>query len=363
MPIPSPEASAHSLRLVDFILKQIQAAGGMISFADYMQLALYTPGLGYYAAGAQKFGAAGDFITAPEISPLFAACLARYIHRVTADWPSYDLVEFGGGTGQLAIDLLQQLDPLPTRYYLIELSAELRARQEERIKAHLGALASIVVWLDHPPQTPLKAVVIANEVLDAMPVEKFRWNQGKIEQGVVKADPHWQEAWIPATQPELIEAVSRCGLDPEGEVYESEVNLWIKPWLAGIAAWLEQGEILLIDYGFLRSEYYHPDRSMGTLRCHYRHHHHGDIFFYPGLQDMTAHVDFTAVQEAAESLGFSIAGYSTQAEFLIAHGLLEFAVSPDPKAQLEFAKAIKLLTMPSEMGTIFKVIALQRIPS
>lgn len=357
---PSPDACSHSHTLAEAIAGLIRSRGGTISFAEYMEAALYWPGLGYYSAGSQKFGAAGDFVTAPEISPLFAACLAEYCHRKTEDWADYDLVEFGAGSGQLAIDLLPRLDPLPKHYYILELSAELRERQQIRIREALGVLAERVIWLDQPPQEPLNAIVIANEVLDAMPVEKFRWTAGKIERGIVRCDPEWREDWEISTNPEFETAINHLELSNELEHYESEINLWIEPWLAQIAAWLGQGEILLIDYGFLRHEYYHPQRSMGTLRCHYRHHHHDDVFFYPGLQDITAHVDFTAVELAAQSCGFTVAGYSTQAEFLLAHGLLEHAASENPKEQFAHANSIKLLTLPSEMGELFKVMALRR---
>jgi len=359
LPIPSSEALSSSHRLVEAISALIHEKGGQISFAEYMEAALYTPGLGYYAAGSQKFGPAGDFITAPEISPLFAACVAQYCQRVSEGWNDYDIVEFGAGSGQLVIDVLPRLNPAPSHYYIIELSAELRARQQERVRDALGTLAERVVWLDQEPSEPLQAIVIANEVLDAMPVEKFRWNRGEIQQSVIR---DWKEEWTPATNPALIDAVRHLELSEFLENYISEINLWVAPWLKSIASWLQCGEILILDYGFLRHEYYHLQRNTGTLRCHYRHHHHDDVFFYPGLQDITAHVDFTTVMEAADAIGLTVAGFSTQAEFLMAHGLLDHAQANTPREQLEMARAIKLLTLPTEMGQLFKVIALRRTP-
>ena len=323
-PLPSSEELIRSQRLINVILARMAANGGQISFAKYMEMALYEPKLGYYTSDSQKFGPGGDYTTAPETSPLFAACLAVYCHLVIEEWDAYDIVEFGAGSGQLAIDLLPRLDPLPSHYYIIELSAELRERQQKRVRENLGSLAERVVWLDRKPEESLQAVVIANDVLDAMSVERFRWNKGEIQQAVI-CDT-WEEAWILATNPDLIAAVQHLGLSDDLDQYTSEVNLWIKPWLSLISTWLKRGEILLIDYGFLRDEYYQPQRNMGTLTCFYRHNQHDDRLFQPGLQDMTAYVDFTAVMEAAQVLGLSVAGYSTQAEFLLEHGMIDMIV-------------------------------------
>ncbi len=366
LPAPAPEAQAHSAQLASLIADEIARQGGRISFARFMELALYAPGLGYYAAGARKFGAGGDFVTAPEISPLFSRCLARQCREVLAELGGGDILEFGAGSGVMAADLLRELEQqeqLPRHYFILEVSAELRTRQRETLAAKAAHLLARVVWLDAWPQAPLRGVVLANEVLDAMPVHRFRVEaQGLSEAYVGMRDGRFIEQFA-APGPELGRrelAQALAGLPPG---YVSEYNAAAAPWLQGIAQALDQGVVLLIDYGFPRHEFYHPQRTGGTLMCHYRHRAHPDPLVFIGLQDITAHVDFTLIAEAALAAGFAVRGFTSQAYFLLALGLTEMLAELNPvdiRAQLEYAQQIKKLTLPNEMGELFKVMALAK---
>jgi len=357
-PPPSTEELRHSQRLAQRIHEEIAATGGWISFARYMELALYAPGLGYYSAGTRKFGAAGDFVTAPETSSLFGAVLARQVAAGLHD-SGGDLLEIGGGSGKLAVDLLHalaQLSALPRHYYLLEVSADLRQRQQALIDTLDSRLATKVQWLDTLP-TRFTGVVIGNEVLDAMPVHLVHWRQdGVFERGVAADDDtfHWQER--PATDGPLKTAADR--LDP-GAGYLSEIPLAASAFTASLGRLLERGLILLIDYGFGGAEYYHPQRRHGTLMCHYRHHSHDDPFYLPGLQDITAHVDFSAITAAALVGGLQLLGYTTQANFLVNCGLTDQLgrVSPEDPAYPALASQAQRLLSPAEMGELFKVIA------
>ncbi|MEW5757625.1 MAG: SAM-dependent methyltransferase [Pseudomonadota bacterium] len=366
LPAPAPEAQAHSERLRALIIDEIGRCGGRISFARFMELALYAPGLGYYAAGARKFGAGGDFVTAPEISPLFSRCLARQCREVLAGLGGGDILEFGAGSGVMAADILLELErlgQLPCRYFILELSAELRARQRETLTTKTAHLLERVVWLETWPQQPLRGVVLANEVLDAMPVHRFRVEEHGLSQAyVVLSDGRFTEQFAEPgpelSQRDLVQVVAEL---PPG--YVSEYNAAAAPWLQGIASALEQGVVLLIDYGFPRREFYHPQRASGTLMCHYRHRAHSDPFVFVGLQDITAHVDFTLIAEAALAAGFEVRGFTSQAYFLLALGLTELLAEVNPvdvRAQLEYAQQIKKLTLPNEMGELFKVMALAK---
>ncbi|NOY63114.1 MAG: SAM-dependent methyltransferase [Gammaproteobacteria bacterium] len=360
----------HSRRVVELIKARIEAAGGTISFADYMNLALYAPGLGYYSAGAAKFGAAGDFVTAPEISALFSQCLARQCMQVLRALDGGGVLEFGAGTGAMACDLLRELEAqqcLPDYYCIIELSAELRARQRAQFERRAPHLLGLVTWIDELPESGMKGVILANEVLDAMAVHRLRWHEsGVCEMGVAWRDDClcWHEMKL--ENPHCIEAVNALESVlpqrlPNG--YETEINLGMIAWLQSVSDVLQEGAALIIDYGFPRQEYYHPQRNDGTLRCHYRHRAHADPFLYPGLQDITAHVDMTAVAEAAHQAGLTVAGYTSQAYFLLANGLMEIADSIGATAtrqQVDIARQIKTLTLPGEMGELFKVMALTR---
>jgi SAM-dependent MidA family methyltransferase len=348
--LPEPEASAleASARLVERVRAELAAGGNWMSFARYMQRALYEPGLGYYAGGAAKLGAAGDFATAPELGTLFARTLARQVAALLE--PGEAILELGAGSGALAEALIAEL--APERYLILETSAELRARQEAR----LGARAR---WLADVPER-FRGVMLANEVADALPVHALAWRrEGVMERGVEARDGALAWAERPA-EGELLEAAR--GLEVPVP-YESEIGLAARAWMRLLASRLERGALLVIDYGFPQREYYHPQRTMGTLMCHYRHRAHGDPFFHPGLQDVTAHVDFTALARAAREGGLEILGYCNQAQFLVNCGITELLGREDPADAARYAplaaQANKLLS-PAEMGEIFKVLAVGR---
>ena len=373
LPAASAEEAAHSKRVSDAIRARIAARDGAISFSEFMQLALYAPALGYYSAGRQKFGAAGDFVTAPELSPLFSRCLARacapILHELSHTGGSADVLEAGAGTGAMAAEILSALadaDALPGRYFILELSADLRARQRATIAARTPALLARVEWLDELPPPGYRGVVLGNEVLDAMPVERFiRTDEGArlLHVGADADGFHWRlgvandlEARIDAR----LNALESFAL-PVG--YISEINLHAEAWLRSIGERLAAGVIFLLDYGFPRAEFYHPQRAQGTLMCHYRHRAHDNPFVRIGAQDITAHVDFTALAEAADAAGLAVRGFTAQAAFLLSLGLMESAQTSNPndaRRHLATTAQIKRLTLPSEMGELFKVIAFSR---
>lgn len=371
LPEPSADAKQHSQQLSEKIQRSLRRHPQM-TFSQYMQMALYTPGLGYYASGLPKIGERGDFITAPEVSPIFSRCLANQAIQVLQSLQTPNIIEFGAGQGTMAKDVLLELQlqeqPLE-HYFIIELSADLRERQQAALKEALPTeWFNKVVWLDTLPTQPISAVVLANEVLDAMPFERLRIEPHQALRGYVQFNEQTQQFewdYQKITDKPLQQFANQL-IDYLGEVselgYETEINLNIQPWLQAVSDSLSEGIILLIDYGYTREEYYQPARVMGTLRCHYQHRAHSNPFFYPGLQDITAHVDFTAIAEAAYDSGLKVAGYTTQAHFLMATGLLE--MSSDPNApiteQLKIAQQIKTLTLPNEMGETFKVIALSK---
>lgn len=364
LPSPDPESLAHSKRVAAFIRESIRKAGGSISFGEFMQLALYAPGLGYYSAGAAKLGAAGDFVTAPESSPLFATILARQCAPVLQALASHDVLELGAGSGALAADLLGNLPQLCS-YRILEVSADLRQRQEVflRRKApdHLGK----VEWLDALPRD-FRGIVIANEVADALPVERFAMAGEGILQCRVVAEGDtfaWQRDAAP---PSLERAVRHLEHSlgtrlPDG--YVSELSPGLPGWVGDISACLDRGFVFLFDYGVTRAEYYARDRSDGWLRCHFRHRAHNDPLVYPGIQDLSAWVDFTAVAEGATGAGMEVAGFVSQAHFLMNGGLeeelAEFQGLPTA-TQLEVSRQVKMLTLPSEMGEHFKCIGLAK---
>jgi SAM-dependent MidA family methyltransferase len=364
LPAPTADALAHSQRVTAHLRSLIDAAGGWIPFSRYMEAALYAPGLGYYAAGAMKFGAAGDFVTAPEMTPLFGRTLAHAIAPVLAAPPVGDttrgeVLELGAGSGRLAADMLgelERLDALPVRYLILEVSADLRQRQQATIARERAHLAERVLWLDALPEQ-FNGVILGNEVLDALPVELVRWTEtGPLARGVVLEDEQfaWQDR--PIADPLLRARAEALNLAPG---YVSEINLAADALITALAAGLERGLILLIDYGFAAGEYYHPQRNMGTLRAHYRHHALDDPFYLPGLADLTAHVDFSAVARAGVSAGLELAGYTSQASFLLNSGLTELLMQTPPTdaaAYLPQANAVQRLVSPAEMGELFKVI-------
>ncbi|MCF6346654.1 MAG: SAM-dependent methyltransferase [Thiomicrorhabdus sp.] len=371
LPPPSEDAILHSQQLSKQIRTSLARHKNM-TFAQYMQKALYTPNLGYYSNGLTKIGAQGDFITAPEISPIFSRCLARQAQQVLQTLDEPNIVEFGAGRGVMAKDILLELQTLNQplkRYYIIELSAELQQRQKETLQAALPPeLYQKVTWLNQLPSTPISAVIFANEVLDAMPFERLRIEPQHTLRGHVRYNEQkecFEWDYQPITDATLQQFANRL-TQHIGDVselgYNTEINLHIKPWLESLNSILIQGAVILIDYGYPRKEYYQPARVMGTLRCHYQHRAHQNPFFYPGLQDITAHVDFTAVAEAGFESGFKVAGYTTQANFLMGSGLLEMSSNSDASIteQLKIAQQIKTLTLPNEMGENFKVIALTK---
>lgn len=364
LPSPSPEAAAHSRELAEHIANAVAEEGGWIPFSRFMELALYAPGFGYYSAGSRKIGAAGDFITAPEISPMFARCLAMQARQVL-ERTGGDLLELGPGTGILAADLYAELasqGAAPARYRLLEVSPELRERQHALIaERHPGALQKFE-WIERLPER-IDGLVIANEVLDVLPCALVHREGGEIlERGVVvtEAGFGWEDMAIPEGE---LKRRAAAVMPPGDYEYLTEVNLSAEALVRSVAAALGRGLALFIDYGFARDEYYHPQRSMGTLRCHYRHRYHGDPFFMPGLQDITAHVDFTAMALAAESAGAEVMGYTTQAHFLISCGLAVLVSDGDPEmtlSRLKATSAVHRLINPSEMGEMFKVLGIGR---
>lgn len=370
LPAPSAEALAVSGTLAARISGAIAAAGGVIPFRQYMAMALYEPGLGYYSAGAVKFGAAGDFVTAPEISGLFGACLARQVAQLLDGLGGGGVLEFGAGSGRLARDLLPELarlGALPDAYLIQEVSADLRERQRQLLGGLPPELAGRVRWLDALPDEFL-GVALANEVLDAMPVALLRkedahaWSE--LHVGVAAGDFCWKA--MPLAADTALATYIGCvereyGPLPTG--YTTEVCMDLRPWFGALAAVVNRGAALIIDYGYSRRDYYHPDRATGTLLCHYRHRAHADPLKYVGLQDITASVDFTAAAEAAQDAGFAVAGCVTQAQFLLSLGLPDLVgerAAGDRRREVALAHEVRRLILPAEMGERFKVLALLR---
>jgi len=361
LPEPTPDARAHSDRVAAHIRDEIASSGGWISFARYMELALYAPGLGYYSAGARKLGKGGDFVTAPEISPLYGQTLARQVREILG--AGFDeVLEVGAGSGALAATLLEELERAgspPRSYLILELSADLRERSRDTLAARVPHLLERVAWLNRLPPA-FSGVVIGNEVLDAMPVHIVRVRSGKLEEGGVgvrsdRLDWSWR-----LVSGELLDAAKALAL-PEG--FRTEIGLAARGFLHSLAGVLEKGVALFVDYGFPRSEYYHAQRREGTLMCHYRHHAHADPFFLPGLQDITSHVDFSAVAEAARSGGLELTGYTSQAQFLVNCGITEVmqrTSAEDEERFLPLANQANRLMSPAEMGELFKAIAFER---
>lgn len=368
LPEPDSDSAEHSARVSEFIRDRIRLAGGQISFAEYMHHALYAPGLGYYSAGTAKFGDAGDFVTAPEVSSIFGRILARQCAAVLSETGGSSVLEFGAGSGKLAVDLLRalrELDHLPEKYQIFEISPDLAGRQRSLLGRELPELLNRVEWLAQLPARHT-GVIVANEVLDALPVERFVRRADGVAQLCVAADEGeliHREVPAPAMLADAVAVIEEELGSPFPEGYVSDVCVATAQWIAELASVLQLGTAFLFDYGVSRREYYAVDRSGGWLRCHYRHHVHNDALILPGIQDITAWVDFSAVAGAAVEHGFDIAGFVTQAQFLIGGGLdAELAgVAELPiNAQLELSKQVKLLTLPGEMGESFKCLGLTR---
>ena len=362
LPPPPPAAAAVGDALRERIAAEIRGAGGWIPFARYMALALYSPGLGYYSAGSAKLGVAGDFVTAPELSPLFGRCLARQAAEVLAQGID-EIVELGPGSGALASQLLRALEDagrLPERYTMIELSADLRQRQVSRIEAEAPHLANRVRWVDTMPEAGA-GLVIANEVLDAVPTQLVHTRRGEIDEVGVSlgAEGNFEYASRPATGA-LLDA-ARALARPDD--YRTEINLESRALVRSLCERVTRGALIFVDYGFARAEYYHPERSRGTLMCHYRHRAHDDPLALAGLQDITAHVDFTSVADAALDGGMHVLGFASQAQFLVNCGVTELLgelPAEDARAYAPAAAAAQKLLSPAEMGELFKVIAVGR---
>ena len=367
-----PVAREHSLRLADLIRAEALASGGALPFDRFMELALYAPGLGYYVAGARKFGRGGDFVTAPAISPLFGLCLARQCGEVLAALDGGDILELGAGAGELAADLLDGLKTaacLPGRYLILEPGPELRERQRDLLRARHPDLMDRIHWLDDLP-LGFAGVLVANEVMDALPVHRFQVREeGAIAEILVKPrGTGWEEVGAEPPSRGLAEAVQALwaqGLAQEPG-YASEINLRLGPWIQALATSMTRGLMLLIDYGYDRADYYRPERGMGTLMCHYRHQAHGDPYVHLGLQDITAHVDFSAAANVGRAAGLAVAGFATQAHFLIAlglDGLLAERMGGDSataEEDLKWLLGAKQLVLPSAMGERFRVLGLAK---
>ncbi len=365
LPSLTLDEQAHADDVRRALDQKIAAAGGWISFCDFMQFALYAPGLGYYSAGARKFGASGDFVTAPELHPIFARCLARQVAQVFERTGGREVIEFGAGSGRLVVDLVRALADLglvPSRYSIIEVSADLRERQRELINDALGSRAGCVRWLDGLPAEPIRGVVIANELLDALPVERFRIANDAVEQlGVSVAGDSLSLATRVAA-PAFAKKVSALGVMGE-DGYASEFCPLLASWIESVAALIASGVLLVMDYGLPRAHYYHHERRQGTLLCHYRHRANAEPLARIGLQDITAWVDFTALAEAGDAVALNVLGYTTQAHFLLGAGLseeIERLTGESAAARDAATRAANRLLLPGEMGEAFKVMALGR---
>jgi len=376
IPEPDQHAKKRSLQVIECVASACKKNNGWIRFSEYMNIALYQPAIGYYSGGLQKFGQKGDFITAPEVSPLFAQCLANQISEVMNNMKKasdaalgVDIIEFGAGSGILAAELLlqmQKLDVLPEKYFILELTAELKYRQKETLKNKAPQLLDRVFWLDELPGSIDNAIVLANEVLDAMPVEGFSVTDNGLETLMVG----FEDGRLVSRYQSVDSSVEQTVLEIQqrsdvsfSEPYRSEYNPAIQGWLTGIEKSVNNLVILLIDYGYNEQEYYHEDRNNGTLMCYYQHRAFDDYLRWPGLQDITAFVNFTDVAYSAVGSGMEVSGYTTQAAFLLANGLSELhaeQVTDDIQQQIMLSQQIKTLTLPSEMGDRFKVMALTK---
>lgn len=367
LPVSDSIAQQHSEELLTLIKLKITEAGGKITFADYMQLCLYAPSLGYYSAGSHKIGFGGDFTTAPEISSLFSRSLANQIIDVLNQLDQGNILEFGAGTGKMAVDILLELKikrSLPKYYYIIEASADLRQRQSKVIHNVIPELESLVIWLESIPENFI-GVILANEVCDAMPVHRLHFNNGACyERYIVNIEDQLQWLDDALSQTDLVEKVIEIDAFIGDLDYFTEVNLAAQAWLASLADNLQQGSVFIIDYGYPQAVYYHPQRNKGTLMCYYQQQGHDNPLVLVGLQDITAHVEFTSLAQVALDNGLEVAGFQSQADFLLAGGITELALSDHYKNDafflLQQATEIKRLTLPTEMGETFKVLTLTK---
>lgn len=364
LPEPANEMRERSQQLEREMVASIRQAGGWIPFDQWMNQALYTPGAGYYST-LSAVGEGGDFVTAPEISPLFSRVVARQILPAFSEMDAPEILEFGAGSGAMAAEILLELErqqQLPGCYNILELSGGLRARQRETLERNAPHLLERVCWLDRLPEAPFQGVVVANEVLDAIPFQRFVVRGGRPVAVGVSIDSEGGLALMESPE-SGVELPADLRREEMAEGYRSEIRPGITPWIASISGLLERGLVLLLDYGYPRGEYYRPERQNGTLSCFYRHHQHGDSLWYPGLQDITAHVDFTTVAEAADAAGLDVAAFTTQAYFLLGGGIAQLAEEEsldELKSRIETSRAIQQLTLPAQMGEVVKVMALTR---
>ena len=359
LPEPSADALEISAELKRVIRAELRASGGWLDFARYMELALYAPGLGYYSAGSTKLGPSGDFVTAPELGDLLGRALARTLRAELAELSSPLILELGAGSGALAAQILDAFFGRDVSYLILEPSADLRERQR-RALARFGAR---VAWLERLPEQPIAGAVIANEVLDALPVSCFVKREARVvPRGVVANGDGfaWAEGAERRDLADAVASLERALVAPLAEGFKSEIALALPAWLASVAAALDRGCMLFVDYGLPRREYYHPQRSSGTLICHYRHRAHADPFLWPGLQDLSAWVDFSACADAARAAGLDVAGFTTQAQFLLATLAAEPPGTGVDAAALRERSAQKTLLLPGEMGERFKVLLLRK---
>lgn len=367
LPEPPEELKSLSAELAGRIHERIDQ-NGPIPFSEYMEMALYEPGLGYYSAGLHKFGEGGDFVTAPQLGNVFARCLAKQVEQVAATLDQYEIIEAGAGSGILAADLLKALqgNHPPSRYLILERSAYLRQVQKETLQQHVPEWMDRICWLDTPPEESWQGIFLANEVLDALTVERFCVGSHGTSQMQVASGPagfEWHKATCPDKLNKKIQTLLSSLEHYPATGYCSEINTSLPAWLQTVTSSLQQGLALFIDYGYTRQDYYRPQRSDGTLICHYQHRAHDDPFKWPGLTDISASVDFTALAEAADICELEVSGYTTQAMFLMASGLDEVLAEvgslPD-KERINMNNQVLRLTLPGEMGERFQVMALSR---
>lgn len=361
-------AAEHSERTRAHLVNHIEAAGGFLSFERFMDLALYAPGFGYYCGGARKLGSGGDFTTAPEISGLFGACVAVQCAEILRGLPQASILEIGAGSGRLAVDVLARLESmqqLPERYSILEISAELRERQREHLNKRLPHLVDRVQWLDGTPLEAFDGIVLANEVLDALPVARFRWHENAVEELGV-AFEQGSLAWSARPAGEAMTRVCRELAAAGGcwdDGYTSEYCPRLDAWIQAVTQSLRKGAALWFDYGLPRSQYYLPERHDGTLLCHFRHRVSNDPFANLGLQDITAWVDFTAVALASQRAGLDVAGFTTQAHFLAGSKIdeeMRRTAGGDENLFARLANQARQLMLPGEMGERFKAMVCLR---
>lgn len=368
LPQPNEAMLVHSHQLLQKIIAEIEhASERSISFARFMEMALYTPGLGYYSAGCFKLGNCGDFVTAPEISSLFGRCLAKQCLEILSTLTHPTILELGAGTGKMARDILLELDrqnALPESYLILEISADLKQRQQETLQILPAHIRQRIAWLNRLPLTPINGIILANEVLDALPIHKFFVSPtgvGELRVGYDGASLVWRKEPFRLQAREQLIADLQQRYFKQAQTYESEINWQLPAWLKSINAVLNQGVILIIDYGFPNYEYYYSQRNMGTLACHYQQRVHFNPLILVGLQDITAHVDFSWLVQHALRLNLNLLGFTSQAAFLLSCGLLEFVEECyDTSVLRKLNNQIHYLTSPNEMGELFKVLALGR---